>query len=167
MRETKTVVVPELPNCRNRDLGKTFVITEWPAARADRWIQRLGYAITGGGGSLPMDLRGIGWEGLMILGINTLLRGTIDPDIMVPIADELLECVKILPDPKQPNSVRDIVEAADDIAEVQTRWWLRDQVVSVHVGFSFIDVLSRVVSSILAWQPPTTGTSSIPTSAPE
>lgn len=153
MRETKVVVVPELPNCRNRDLGKRFIITEWPAAKADRWVQRLAFATTGGGGSLPLDLRGIGWEGIAIMGINTLLRGSIDPDIMIPIADELLECVKFIPDPKHPESAREINDAMEDVAEVQTRWWLRDQVVSVHTGFSFLDVLCRVVSSILAWTP--------------
>lgn len=167
MRETKTVVVPELPSCRNRDQGKTFFITEWPAAKADRWVQRLTFAATGGGGSLPLDLRGIGWEGVAIMGVNTLLRGSIDPDVMIPIGDELLECVRFVPDPKQPASARTINENTDDIEEVQTRWWLRDQVVSVHTGFSFLDALSRLVSSILAWEPKLQGTPSTSTSLPE
>lgn len=155
MRKTKTVEVPEFPRCDNRDKGKIFVITEWPAAVADRWAQRLAFAATGGGGSLPADIRGIGWEGIAIVGINTLLRGSVDPDVMIPIADELLDCVKFVPDPKQPASARAINDKVDDVEEVQTRWWLRDQVVSVHTGFSFLEALSRIVSSILAWAPPT------------
>jgi hypothetical protein len=162
-RKTKYVTVPDLPHCENRDLGKTFLITEWPAAKADRWVQRLAFAAMKGGGSLPLDLRGIGWEGVAIMGINTMLRGSIDPDIMIPIGDELMECVQIVPDPKQLASVRTVNEIAGDIEEVQTRWWLRDQVVSVHTGFSFLDGLSRLMSSILAWEPPTTGSSSTQT----
>jgi hypothetical protein len=165
-RKTKYVTVPELPHCDNRDLNKTFLITEWPAARADRWVSRLAFVAMKGGGSLPLDLRGIGWEGVAIIGINTMLRGSIDPDIMIPIGDELLECVQIVPDPKQPSSARAINELAGDIEEVQTRWWLRDQVVSVHVNFSFLDVLSSLVSSILAWHPPTTDSPNTPTSPP-
>lgn len=165
-RKTRDVVVPELPHCENRDLGKTFKITEWPAARADKWLQRFAWTLTKGGASLPIDARGLGWEGVAIVGINALLRGQIDPEVMIPLADELLECVQIVPDPKQPASARAIVEAAEDVAEVQTRWWLRDQVVSVHTNFSFLDALSRVVSSILAFQT-SQDSSSTPTSHPE
>jgi hypothetical protein len=38
----------------------------------------------------------------------------------------------------------------DDIEEVATRWWLRSEVVSVHVGFSPAEALLKLVASITA-----------------
>ncbi len=153
MRKTSTVTVPKLPACDNRDMGKTFFIEEWPASRADDWAQRLAYAFNRNGGQLPMDLRSIGWEGIAIVGINTFLRGGADPAVMVPLADELLECVKgIVRDPKFPDAVTPIISDVD-IEEVATRWWLRDQVVSVHTGFSFLGALSTLASAIMARAP--------------
>ena len=162
MRATRTVKVPEFQNSTNRDLGKTFVITEWPAIEADRWIQKVGYAVMGGGGSLPSELAGIGWEGIAILGINTMLRGTMNPDVMIPLCEQLLECVQIVPDPKHEASAR-AATAPNDIEEVATRWWLRDQVVSVHTNFSFLGALSMLASTVMAKMPepglPNTSTS--------
>ncbi len=155
MRKTRTVVVPQLPACDNRDFGKVFFIEEWPASRADDWAQRLTFMFNKNGGQLPMDLRSIGWEGIAIVGINTYLRGNVDPEVMIPIGNELLECVKgIIRDPKFPDSVTPIIPDVD-IEEVATRWWLRDQVVSVHTNFSFLGALSTLVSTVLAKDPTT------------
>lgn len=148
-RKTKTVKVPEFPSCDNRDLGKCFLITEWDAITADRWIQRITYAVVNTGGTLPMDLRGAGWEGIAIMGINSILRGNINPDIMIPLAEELLECVQIIPDERYPDKSARPATAPGDVEEVATRWWLRDQVVSVHTNFSFLGALSRLASSIM------------------
>lgn len=148
-RSAKTVEVPSFPNCKNRDLGKHFLITEWDALTADRWIQRVTYAVVNTGGTLPMDLKSAGWEGILILGINSLLRGDMNPDVMIPLGEELLQCVQIIPDKKFPDKSLRRAELEGDIEEVQTRWWLRDQVVSVHTNFSFAAALSRLVSQIM------------------
>jgi len=152
MRKTRTITVPKLPACDNRDLGKMFFIEEWPASHADDWFQRLTFMFNKNGGQLPMDLRSIGWEGIAIIGINTYLRGNVDPNIMIPIGNELLECVKSIRDPKFPDVITALMPDVD-IEEVATRWWLRDQVVSVHTNFSPLAALSTLVSSILALDP--------------
>lgn len=148
MRKTKIVQVPKFSQGDNRDVNKTFLITEWPAARSDRWIQELMLAANRGAGEIPMDLKGIGWEGIAIMGINTFLRGAADGPRMIELGDQLLECVKIIRDPKHPDVATEIV-ADDDIEEIATRWWLRDQVVSVHVNFSPLAALSQLMSSIM------------------
>lgn len=152
MRKTKIVQVPKFSQGDNRDINKTFLITEWPAARADRWIQELMLAANRGAGEIPMDLRGIGWEGIAVMGINTFLRGSGDGPRMIELGEQLLECVKIIRDPKHPDVATEIV-ADDDVQEIVTRWWLRDQVVSVHVNFSPLDALSRLMSSIMRQAP--------------
>lgn len=166
MRETKPVTVPTFPGTRNRDYGKVFLITEWPAAKADDWGMRMMLAANRGGGSLPMDVRGIGMEGIAILGINTFLRGNIDPNELVPLWDELLQCVKIIRDPKgAPNAATDILPD-EDIQEVATRQWLRLEVLSLHLNFSVADALSALVRSILTKAPTPPDSSSAQTSPP-
>lgn len=158
MRKVVTVSIPRFDACDNRDEGKLFQITEWPSAKADSWIMRVGFAFNQGAGAIPLDLRSVGWEGVAIIGINTFLRGTIDSDRMIPLFDELLECVKIVRDPKYPEVATPLV-SDDDVEEVATRWWLRAEVVRVHVNFSPLDALSALFRSILA-KPATTGTTS-------
>ena len=63
-RNTEAVTVPKFQGSQNRDLGKRFLITEWPAARADNWVTRVGFAFNQGAGAIPMDLSSIGWEGI-------------------------------------------------------------------------------------------------------
>lgn len=147
-RKTNTVSIPRFEGCDNRDLGKMFLITEWSAARADAWIQEVTFAFNKGAGAIPMDLRGLGWEGIAVMGINTFLRGNVSSKEMIPLLDQLLECVQIVRDKAHPSVAGPLV-GDDDIEEVATRWWLRSEVVSVHVNFSPLAALSALISSIL------------------
>ena len=147
-RETVVLIVPEFPGTRNRDKGKLFRITEWSAAKADNWGQRMMYAANSGAGELPTSLAGIGLEGIAILGINVFLRGNIAPGTMIPLLDELLECVKIIRDHAKPDVATDIV-SEDDIEEVATRWWLRGEVLTLHLNFSVSAALSALFKKIM------------------
>lgn len=151
-RKDKTVTVPRFDACDNRDLGKIYFIREWPAAKADTWAQRLLFAFNKGSGQLPDDLGGRGWQAIAVVGINTFLRGTGDSAEIMRLADELLECVQIIRDHKHPENPTPLV-ADDDIEEVATRWWLRDQVVSVHTNFSPGAALFDYLRSILTKSP--------------
>jgi len=156
-RKVETVVIPRFDACGNRDEGKHFQITEWSAAKADNWITRVGFAFNQGAGAIPLDLRSVGWEGIAIIGINTFLRGSIRSEEMIPLFDELLQCVQIIRDPKHLEVASPMV-SDDDIEEVATRWWLRAEVVRVHINFSPLDALSALLRSIVAKEPisPTT-----------
>ena len=166
MRQTIDVRVPEFPGTRNRDLGKTFRITEWPAAAAEKWGMRMMLAANSGAGQLPLSIGGIGMEGIAIIGINTFLRGNILPDTLIPLLDELLECVKIVRDPARPTIVSDLV-SEDDIEEVATRMWLRGEVLTLHLNFSVSAALSALYRKIMASKTTSKDSSSQPTSASE
>jgi hypothetical protein len=157
-RKTRYVTVPQFAACDNRDQGKMFFIKEWSAAHADKWAQRLTFAFNKGAGQIPLDLAGIGWEGIAIVGINTFLRGTGDSEEIMRLADELLECVQIVRDHKHPENPSPILPETDDIEEVATRWWLRDQVVSVHTGFSVAGALSGLLTNLLKKSPDSAST---------
>jgi hypothetical protein len=156
-RKHKVVAVPSFQGTNNRDFGKLFFITEWPAARAETWGLRMTMAFNRSSGALPMSMVGIGMEGIAILGINTFLRGSIQADEIIPLLDELLECVAIIRDPKFPDVVTPIT-SPDDIEEVATRLWLRSEVLRLHTGFSPADVLSALIASIMTKSPDSANT---------
>src|SRR5277367_9574 len=97
-RKTATVSVPEFDGTHNRDQSKVFLLTEWPAAQAEKWGIKMMLAYNRSGGSIPLDVRGMGMEGVAILGINTFLRGNIDSAEVIPLLDDLLGCVQVIRD---------------------------------------------------------------------
>lgn len=163
MRQEVIVTVPEFPGTRNRDLGKKFHIREWPAAKAEKWGLRMMLAANKGAGQLPLNIGGIGMEGIAIIGINTFLRGAIEAETLIPLLDELLECVKMIRDQSREDIITDIVQE-DDIAEVPTRMWLRGEVLSLHLNFSVGAAAHALYSKIMMPRPTTTSTDSSPPS---
>ena len=157
-RQTVDVRVPIFPGTSNRDLDKVFRITEWPAATAEKWGMRMMLAANSGAGELPLNLSGIGMEGIAIIGINAFLRGNILPGTLIPLLDELLECVKIVRDPTQPGMASDLV-SDDDIEEVATRMWLRGEVLTLHLNFSVSAALSALYQKIMTKPTPSTDSS--------
>ena len=148
MRESVVVRIPEFPGTRNRDIGKIFRLTEWPAAKAENWAFRMMLAANKGAGELPLSLAGIGMEGIAIIGINTFLRGNIIPETLIPLLDELLECVQYARDKSKPEIVGPLT-AEDDIEEVATRMWLRGEVLTLHLNFSVSAALSALYKKIM------------------
>lgn len=161
-RKTVTVRVPRFEGTDNRDLDKSFFLTEWPASTSEKWAMRMLLAFNRSAGEIPLNLAGIGMEGIAILGINTFLRGAIQAAEIIPLLDELLECVKIVRDPDTPDKAtgEPVVHAIIpdiDIEEVATRLWLRSEVLRLHTNFSPADALSKLLTSI---QTPTKTTES-------
>jgi hypothetical protein len=165
MRETVKVVVPEFPGTRNRDINKLFLITEWPAARAERWAIETLLAANKGAGELPTSLAGLGMDVIAIIGINTFLRGNADSVVLIPLWDQLLECVKVIRDPSKPDIAMDLVPDAD-IKEVATRIWLRSEVLSLHLNFS-VGAAFRAAYSIIMTKVPSPDSQNASTSPPK
>lgn len=164
--KTAQIVVPD---DYGRDAKKVFLLTEWPAARAEEWAIRALIAYNRGGGKIPSDVIGGGMEAIFWLGIETFLRGTMQSDEIIPIWNELLECVQIIRDPsaKQPDGqpVAHPLIADSDIFEIKTRFWLRSEVLRLHTNFSMFDAVSSLISAIMTSKgSPTTKTS--PDSSP-
>jgi hypothetical protein len=151
MRESAVVKIPEFPGTRNRDKGKLFRLTEWDADKAERWGMRMMLAGNKSSGQLPLNLSGIGMEGIAILGINTFLRADIVPETLVPLLDELLECVQYVADPAKPDVLSKLLPG--DIQEVATRMWLRGEVLSLHLNFSVGAALSALYRKIMIPEP--------------
>jgi hypothetical protein len=147
--ERKRKVV-RVPDWGKRDVGKIFLLTEWSAERAEHWAWRALIAYNRGGGQIPPEVLDRGMEAIFWVGINTFLRGQMQASEVIPIMDELLECVQIIRDEtKRDVATRQPVAhplLPDDIAEVKTRLWLRSEVLRLHTDFSPGDFLSNLIS---------------------
>ena len=139
MRETKTVIIPAVGLGRDRDKGKTFLLTEMSATRAEKWADRAFLAL----GRSRVDLPpGIERTRRPDFHTMALLVGNMKFPDLEPLMDELMSCVQIIPDPRNPGFVRAPVE--EDIEEVATRQYLRSEVLDLHVNF-------MLAATILNW----------------
>lgn len=116
----------------NRDKGKTFVITEMPADRAERWALRALLALTNAGIDVPEQAGNAGMAGIASVGVGMLAR--LDFEVAEPLLAEMMACVRI---DMGNGVVRDLLEGdGGDIEEVVTRLHLRKAVLELHLGFS-------------------------------
>ena len=100
MLKTKTITIET-----GRDKGKSFVITEMPAAQADNWAMRC-------------------------LALSAL--GRIPPEVSLPLLDELLGCVQtVLTD----SSRRPLDVSLNDVEDFTTLFRLRKEVFQLHIDF--------------------------------
>jgi hypothetical protein len=114
-----------------RDKGKTFVLTEMPASRAESWAMRAILALMGGNPDIPEGFEAMGMAGMAEVGLRAL--GGLKWETAEPLMAEMWACVQIMPDPTRPHVVRALIE--EDIEEISTRIKLRAEVFKLHVGF--------------------------------
>lgn len=143
MRKKEIVVVPKIGG---RDDGKTFLIDEMPAAQAEKWALRMFIALKGTSAAVPDDVARFGMVGVAIRGLNAFLAADVRFMDIEPLLDDMLACVRIVRDPRHPEVATALM--SDDIEEVQTRVWLRGEVLRVHTGFSVAEAFSLLVSAI-------------------
>lgn len=145
-RKTKILPVPSWPDNRDSAARRVYLITEWPAARAERWGIKMFIALKGTGTEVSESVARLGMVGVAIVTLNAFMRASIDPDVLVALLDEMMECVQLIRDPKHPE-VPSKLAVDDDIEEVQTRMWLRSEVIKLHTGFSPADALFALISA--------------------
>lgn len=143
------VVVPSWEG--SRDGGKHFLISEMPAAAAEKWAFRMFIALKGSGSEIPESAQRLGMVGVMFAGFNTFLRADVDPDAIEPLLDQMMTCVKFIRDPRATDKTTgdpiatDLV-SDDDILDVKTRMWLRSEVLRVHTGFMLVEAVLKWIS---------------------
>jgi hypothetical protein len=128
MRRTSTVTI----DADGRDKGKTFVITEMYADQGEEWAIRALLALGHAGVEIPDEVASAGWQGMAAIGGQMLLKGFSGLEFpeAKPLLDEIMDCIQI----KEPSVTRALTR--DDIEEIQTRFFLRGEVLKLHVDFS-------------------------------
>jgi len=114
---------------KGRDAGKRFLITEMSAMQAERWATRLLMAAFGAEG---FDMAKLGaMSNIAASGIKILSQ--VPFVVAEPLLTEMLTCVQIMPNPKDPTVRRPIDD--DDIEEVGSLLKLRTEVLKLHIDF--------------------------------
>lgn len=158
-RKTKLYVVED----EGRDKGKTFVITEMPATRAEDWATRAILVLGHAGIDIPDP--GAGMAMMAIAGIYALFRA--DFHEVKPLLDDMMTCVQYVPDPSKRSTEtgqpygRPLM-TDDDVEEVATLFNLKQEVFELHTGFSLAVALSQQTTATT--DPPASSLPAIPIS---
>lgn len=116
---------------KGRDEGKSFFITEMSATEGEWFAIRAGLAMAKNGVEVPDNISELGMVGLAKTGLGMIAK--IPQDEAKPLLEELMGCVQYIPDVKNLNIVRPLIET--DIEEITTRLKLRAEVFKLHVDF--------------------------------
>lgn len=149
----RSEIVPVPPGYgRDSSPTKHFLITEWPALRAEKWAWRVAICLKGTTAQIPEGVERLGMIGVARYIINGFLRADIDEARFIPLLDELLDCVKMVRDPTARDATTGLPIATplvsdDDIEEVRTVAWLRSEVLRIHTGFSVAEAISLLLSA--------------------
>jgi hypothetical protein len=144
----------------NRDHGKTYELREMDAVTGEKWAMRVLNGAMRSGAQLG-DIEPVtGMAGLAGLGILAVAAiGRMNWDLAEPLIDEMMACVKpVTPDG---TMVRDRL-LPDDTEEISTRIRLREEVASLHLGFSLAERFAAWMTEILSRISSTTPTSPEP-----
>jgi hypothetical protein len=139
MRKELTITI----DTPGRDVNKTFYIKEMSALKAERWATRALLALLKSNVDIPEDIAQAGMAGVAAVGLRAF--GGIDFSNAEPLLAEMLACVQIIPDASRPMVKRALVE--DDIEEVTTLLRLREEVLSLHTGFSLRDYRLKLTAT--------------------
>jgi hypothetical protein len=115
---------------KGRDKGKLFLITEMTARQADIWSTKAMFAITKGGIAMP-EMTSTGMAGLARAGLPALLLAPYDT--IEPLLNELMACVKIIPNPNDKSVLRPLID--EDIEDYSNYTVLRDKVFGLMTDF--------------------------------
>lgn len=141
---------PDKPGL-HRDKGKHFMLTELSALEASRWAWRMALAVKGTTAQVPVEFVGMGYVGVAIRGINAFLAADVDPARLMPLLDEMLNCVTRIHDPQNaPEIDAPLILEGDmpDILDMVTIEWLRAEVLSMHVGFSVTEAIYSLITAV-------------------
>lgn len=114
-----------------RDKGKTFHLKEMSVLQAERWATRALQAAVRGGANIDDNVLSMGMQGVAVIGVKGLMvANSADTESLM---DEMLSCITVKPDPRNPNLTRPLFE--DDIEELVTIVTLRMEIIKLHTGF--------------------------------
>ena len=128
MRKTLTV---KIDANGKRDAGKTFILTEMPCAKAEKWAIKIFLALAHAGIEIPENIVSLGMAGLAVVGFGAL--SGLKYDDAEPILDEMMDYIQVQPDTKNPEVIRGLLD--EDIEEIATRLKLRKEIFNLNLDF--------------------------------
>ena len=142
-RKTKTITLE-----KGRDKGKSFLITEMPVTRADKWANTALLAMLRGGVDvgnvnfgLIADTIGVGdapkidpMGGMLELARITIAGlGNVTETVGQELLDQLInDCAQVV---SSGGVVRQMLSIDDEIEDLKTLWMLRKESFLLHIDF--------------------------------
>ena len=142
-RKTSTFVV----SSEGRDKGKTFLLTEMAATKAEDWAIRVMLALGHANVDLPDGALELGMASLAEIGLKKLFA--VNAADIKPLLSELMECVEFVPNPQKPQVKLGYPMYESQVEEVSTLLTLKWQVLSLHLDFSLAAGLSESIGNVL------------------
>ena len=120
-----------------RDSGKTFVVTEMPASRLEKWSARALLALFNGHVPANVADQARGSHAMALAGAVMSGLNGVRWELVEPLYDELLTCIHHVPDPSRPSArVKLCAENVDNfIQDMGTLLRLRAAVLEVCFDF--------------------------------
>jgi hypothetical protein len=143
MRKTSTYIV----EADGRDKGKTFLLTEMAATKAEDWAIRAMLALGAANVDIPDGALQLGMAALAEIGLKKLFA--IQADTMRPLLAELMECVEFIPNAQKPQIKIGYPLFETQIEEARTLLVLKWEVLKLHLDFSIAASLSDSVGATL------------------
>lgn len=155
MRKTVEIKIPK-DKLGGRDGGKTFLITEMPADPGEKWARHALSLMVKAGLQIDISTLAGGWSALAATGIKAALLAL--DENADPLLDEMMECVTIIV-PAMPKGRK---LAPGDIEEVMTIVRLREEVMTLHTGFSIAAALSKQAAALKSVMDDISNTQTLP-----
>ena len=153
MRKTLTYTV----EVEGRDKGKTFLITEMSAVKAEDWAIRAMLALGAFNIEIPEGSLQLGMAALAEIGLKKLFA--VDAVVIRPLLAELMECVEFVPNAQKPQVKISYPAFESQIEEVTTLLKLKWEVLNLHMDFSLAAGLSESLGAAAKGRRPSTPTS--------
>ena len=118
---------------KGRDEGKQYEITEMSPFKSFRWALKAANALQG---VIPDDyMQSVDSVSIWVIheGVQAIIKA--DPDKMMPLLDELLECVLYRVSADHAFPIREGDDYREYIEERQTLFDLYTEIMRVHVDF--------------------------------
>ena len=128
-RKTSTFVV----SSEGRDKGKTFLLTEMAATKAEDWAIRVMLALGHANVELPDGALQLGMASLAEIGLKKLFA--VNAADIKPLLAELMECVEFIPNPQKPQVKLGYPMYESQVEEVSTLLELRRAIFELHTSF--------------------------------
>jgi hypothetical protein len=140
--KTVTIKATEDGERPNRDSGKTYLLTEMPALKAERWARHAIAACSRNDLNIKDEVAKLGMLGFYLVGFQALAGG--DVHAVDGLMDQMLPCIQIV----ESQAVTRPLGGDGDISEVSTLYILRKELIELHMGFTFAEIASNLAANL-------------------
>lgn len=136
--KTKIVTI----TAEGRDKGRQYFLKEMPALKAERWARHAIAACASKDLDIREEVKALGMLGFVLFSFQAIAGGNVDA--VDKLMDEMLTQIQII---EEGAAAPRPIGADGDIWEVMTLKTLRIELIELHMGFTFAELLLMLRAS--------------------